>query len=61
MRIHGNGDFLWRTAVVGELYDLKSTTQLIYPPPQESSHGTWTSSQFPAVLPEIGDNQIAIC
>lgn len=30
MRIHGNGDFLWRTAVVGELYDLKSTTQLIY-------------------------------
>ena len=49
-------------ALVGELYDLKSTTQLILPPLlQESSHGTWTSSQFPAVLPEIGDNPIAIC
>ena len=33
MRIHGNGDFLWRTALVGELYDLKPTTQLILPPP----------------------------
>lgn len=37
MRIHGNGDFLWRTAVVGELYDLKSTTQLIYPPPKKAA------------------------